>query len=346
METKIESHNLKDYVKLNIKRVIIESILYGFIGHIIIIILKYSLLTDVPSFCELVNLRTIAFSIAFGITVSLIWSTLDIFLGRVQDTHDLIKKEMEKVDNILKHAAVYGGKDFETIIGTMNSKHNLRWIVARFISEKIQKHFKDNVYNGIEIPDFNVGEYKNFLQKILNECSDRILWTCPYLPLDWFKSALEDNSIESFEDVKNKETENIDYQVFVNIFNMVKIKSKYRIVNLNKDDYAAISSQKNNPSDLLKHFIEVNKSENVKFYFFNLEALGIKYGIDKEILYDDFSYLKEDKNSIVFSWKVEKQVLMFKSDKDTTRIETFIKAIESELESNCSNLYISANEIK
>lgn len=107
--------------------------------------------------------------------------------------YDLRKNVADRISNIAVFAAQWTeNNSFEKTIGILRQNPNIscgvKWLVAKFISYKLNKEFKDCNDVQILIQNIDGDEYSKVLENLIYECEHEILLTCPFnSPRDWFR---------------------------------------------------------------------------------------------------------------------------------------------------------------
>jgi len=194
-----------------------------------------------------------------------------------------------RLGKIIEYFALGTGENgkLERVISKIKEEGKIRWLVSKFISSKIQQEFKEgDGETELVISKIRSKFFVDFVEDIINDCEDSILWTCPYLPEEWFNRALpEGNSFNI--------NLTIDNFPFLKKFSASKLNKKYRIVNLKPEDLNLLKGDKtiDNPKafiEKLEKFIEINTSNGLQLYFVDLKKLLTNDLPDNSLLYGDF----------------------------------------------------------
>ncbi len=212
-----------------------------------------------------------------NLVLSLVFGSLFVLFREQQDSEsehvDLVDKRMTRMIEHFALGTGPGGK-LESLILDLKSKGKVRWLVAKLVSEKLRRAFEEGENKDPSAISFEVADLADFqdlLKLVLDDCEKSILWTCPYVPLEWFNVASCDETAIK-KRVSSLKTE--DFKLH-DKFMAVKLKQKSRAINLRKRTYDDMVGE--NIDDLyelgirrwlLQRFIKINRklSDNVVFY--------------------------------------------------------------------------------
>lgn len=94
----------------------------------------------------------------------------------------------ERTERLVEHVAIgTENGNFEAALDKLHGKiGNTHWIIAKFISKKLDKDFAGGGgSNAFVIEKVGAEEYSKFQASLIRECSDSIYMTSPHTPKDW-----------------------------------------------------------------------------------------------------------------------------------------------------------------
>lgn len=213
---------------------------------------------------------------------------------------DLNRENKEYIENrmgkIIEYFALGTGQNgkLETIINHIRNKGKIRWLVAKFISEKLRKAFDCDEHT-IIISSQTIEEFQDILDEIITDCEKNIYWTCPFTPKTWVDNVLRTKYSKDklFKDL------NLDDLPLLRSFSSSPVE-KFRIVNLDETDFNYISGKNliSNDRDILfeelSYFIKLNelKISHCKLLFIDLSKKTEQFR--KNLLKKDFGIYDEE----------------------------------------------------
>lgn len=179
----------------------------------------------------------------------------------------------EIIDNRISRMADFSAlwtenHSFENTLGILwqNSSigNGVKWLVAKFISYKLGKDFRDCNNVQIVIRNIKGDEYSQLLERLIYECKDEILMTCPYASSEeWFKTleisdCLKCGSNCTIPNILKKTPSHI-----IALINNKRPKTRIRLIT-KKWELLPTTSQKE--KNCKKHFDMLSKKANLQVW--------------------------------------------------------------------------------
>ena len=132
--------------------------------------------------------------------------------------------------------------NFEGILNALRRKpYNIRWLTVKLISAKLNADF--NLPSEFCFPMNSTKDFAELLEDIVDESTDSIYWTCPYLPNSWFDEIKAASQHKMQLKIKTKSKLLLeDYPRYLQKFITAKVPIKQRIVNLSEAEYNILTT--------------------------------------------------------------------------------------------------------
>jgi len=280
-------------------------------------------------------------SLGAGLLYAILCATLGHCLKFIPEIRGKIEKTFdERMSQIIEFAAL-GTENgyFEEHLKKLrkNDLGNLRWVVAKFISYKLNKDFSN--FKQIEIPNVSALDYSKLLASLIKECSQSIYFTCPYTPTEWFVK-LEIDPCK--DECKNKEfcadkccpyskqwctkhgIKKEHLPEHIKAFLGSPVPDKKRVINIPRNKLQKICRN----SECLKNFLNCEENSKPK----NIEQdykIKVRFVAQEDLSFIDQKYRQGDYNildkQLVIKWENSKCILIF----DKKEIEQHLKIFEN-----------------
>jgi hypothetical protein len=216
----------------------------------------------------------------------------------------------ERMGKIIEYFAFGSGKggNLESILAEIKGKGKVRWLVAKFISQKLKKDFHGNGSKTIEIKGQKIQEFQDLLKYLISDCEEIIYWTCPYTPDEWFKEVDIITNSEWKRTRENYKSFKLDDFPLLKEYSNANVK-KFRFVNLSPNQFNKLTGnsmeEDYTPEDLLKdflYFLKFNDKciKDCDLIFINLGELTDR--IKKSFLNKDIGIYDEE---VIIGFKKE-----------------------------------------
>lgn len=250
-----------------------KNLRYAFYPFIILNIFSYIIFNEDPNYFYTLSFKI---SLCLSIIISILFYLVLEIMELKQEQLDYIEARMGK---IIEYFAFGSGKNgnLELIISEIKEKGKIRWLVAKFISQKIKKDFYGEDKT-IVIISQDLESFQDLLKYVITDCEKSIYWTCPYKPGEWFDKV--DINPEAEEKRKKDERKNL----LLGDLPLLKQFSdssvdKYRFVNLTQSDFDELIGKGKNEEEAknlledLCDFIRINENsiKKCKLIFVNLD---------------------------------------------------------------------------
>ena len=205
---------------------------------------------------------------------------------------EIAVRVVNKLDAMIRsHALHTSDRILESYLRKMedSSYSKVRWIIAKFVSKKLNKAFEDDKPDVLKLEDIGYVDHANLFTQLIHEAKNVYL-TCVYHPAAWFEN-LKDVSREPYTCIESgriwcESCHNKLYPPhFITFLDNPHNGERVRVFLLDPSNWNGLMNE-DNYEDFLK-FIGPCKEHHIETFFVNLqiatEQKGDLYGMRKKL---------------------------------------------------------------
>ena len=260
----------------------------------------------------------------FAINTAVLGFVLEWVLIRAPQDQRRLGDLEDKVKKIPEHVALFTENGtFERVLGKLRNPEwgKVTWVVADYISKKLEKHFPDD--DNLELLGVGPVVYSEWVSQWLSNCEQSAWFIIPFTPVRWFDALLNSHR-DVFERIKRGTQVGLQYiPKHVLALRNCPARDKKRIVIVTSEEWETMFSHDNIP--YLKEFMRIN-NQNADLYF--IISCMARRQLSIDIIMEDYIILD---GHVLLNWKPGEQRLELVLHRDTVnaRVECYRRLIES-----------------